>query len=90
MINKALVDRKKKLEESQNLIVEMRPEFANALKKSINFSCKNQIAQQLTFQNPEASQHSFSSHLPKLKEKDLKSKKSKMKNKSFRRTNMNF
>ena len=44
MINKAMVDRKKKLEESQNLIVEMRPEFANALKKSISFSCKNQVA----------------------------------------------
>lgn len=40
MVNKAMTDRKQKLEQSQNLIVEMRPEFANALKKSISFSCK--------------------------------------------------
>lgn len=40
MVNKAMAKRKDKLEHSQNMIVEMRPEFAQALKKSISFSCK--------------------------------------------------
>jgi hypothetical protein len=39
MINKAMQQRKEKLEQNQNMIVEMRPEFAAALKKSISFSC---------------------------------------------------
>ena len=38
LITKAMEVRKDKLEHNQNLVVEMRPEFAKALKKSINFS----------------------------------------------------
>ena len=40
MITKAMHDRKKKLESSQNLLVDMRPEFAEALKRCSTFSCK--------------------------------------------------
>ena len=40
MVNKAMTKRREKLENSQNLIIEMRPEFAQALKKSISFSRK--------------------------------------------------
>jgi hypothetical protein len=47
MINRSLQQRKDKLEKSQNLLVEMRPEFANALKKSISFSCKINIVIEL-------------------------------------------
>jgi hypothetical protein len=43
MINHSLQQRKEKLEKSQNLLVEMRPEFANALRNSISFSCKLNI-----------------------------------------------
>lgn len=38
MIDTALRARKKKIEESQNLLVEMKPEFAEALKNSLSFS----------------------------------------------------
>ncbi len=41
MINKALVSRKKKLEQSQNQLVDMRPEFAEALKRCNSFSSKS-------------------------------------------------
>ena len=41
MIDAALTTRRKKLEENQNLIVEMRPEFAEALKKTLQFSSIN-------------------------------------------------
>lgn len=40
MINEAMLRRRSKLEQSQNQIVEMRPEFAEALQRSINFSSK--------------------------------------------------
>jgi hypothetical protein len=40
MVDKALKERKEKLEKNQDLIVEMKPEFANALKKCIGFSSK--------------------------------------------------
>jgi len=39
-IAKAMQDRKKKIEQSQDLIVDMRPEFAEALKRCQSFSCK--------------------------------------------------
>ncbi len=40
MIDKARQNRLEHLEKSQNLIVEMRPEFAEALKNTVAFSCK--------------------------------------------------
>ena len=40
MITKAMHDRKRRLEESQDLLVDMRPEFAAALKRCQTFSCK--------------------------------------------------
>lgn len=40
-INKAIMNRKDKLEHNQNLIVEMKPEFEAALKKCISFSSKD-------------------------------------------------
>jgi len=40
MINNAMSARKKKLEKNQNLLVEMRPEFAAALKRCDSFSSK--------------------------------------------------
>ena len=40
MITKAMQDRRKKLEVSQNQLVDMRPEFASALKRCQSFSCK--------------------------------------------------
>ena len=40
MINNALMSRKDKLEKSRDLVVEMRPEFADALNKCLNFSSK--------------------------------------------------
>ena len=40
MINKAMTARRKKLEQNQNLMVEMRPEFAQALKRCESFSSK--------------------------------------------------
>jgi hypothetical protein len=40
LVANAMQARKDKLEHSQDLMVEMRPEFAEALKKSINFSSK--------------------------------------------------
>lgn len=39
MINVAMAKRKAKLEKSQNLMVEMKPEFSEALKKSTSFTC---------------------------------------------------
>ena len=41
MINNALTNRKEKLERSRDLVVEMRPEFADALNKCLNFSSKS-------------------------------------------------
>ena len=35
MIDRAVKNRKEKLEKSQDLLVEMRPEFANALKSCL-------------------------------------------------------
>ena len=40
MINVAVLERRKKLETSQNQMIEMRPEFAEALKRCNTFSCK--------------------------------------------------
>jgi hypothetical protein len=40
MINKAIALRKKRLEQSQNQLVDMRPEFVEALKRCQSFSCK--------------------------------------------------
>jgi hypothetical protein len=40
MVSKAVKDRVQKLEKSQDLIVEMKPEFEAALKKCISFSSK--------------------------------------------------
>jgi len=40
MINTSLAIRKDKLEKSRDLVVEMRPEFADALNKCLNFSSK--------------------------------------------------
>jgi hypothetical protein len=40
MITDAMKKRKDRLEESQNLIVQMRPEFAQALNSCLNFSSK--------------------------------------------------
>ena len=40
MINRAMKARKSKLERSQNLLIEMRPEFAEALKKCQSFSSR--------------------------------------------------
>lgn len=40
MITKAMQERKRKLEHNQNLLVDMRPEFVNALKRCNSFSCK--------------------------------------------------
>lgn len=39
-IDKALFNRKEKLEKSQNLLVEMRPEFVEALEHCMSFSSK--------------------------------------------------
>jgi hypothetical protein len=39
-INLAIKKRKEKLEESRNLLVDMRPEFAQAFKNCLNFSSK--------------------------------------------------
>ena len=44
MINKAIKKRREKLENSQNMMVEMKPEFEAALKKCISFSCKLSIS----------------------------------------------
>jgi hypothetical protein len=38
MVDKAMMDRRKKLEQSQNQMVDMRPEFVQALKKCVSFS----------------------------------------------------
>jgi hypothetical protein len=38
MINRVLVQRKQKIEQSQNIIVEIKPEFAQALQNTLNFS----------------------------------------------------
>jgi hypothetical protein len=40
MIEKDMVDRRKKLEQNQNQMVDMRPEFVQALKKCVSFSSK--------------------------------------------------
>ena len=38
MIDHALKERRHKMEEKQNLVIQMRPEFMEALQHSINFS----------------------------------------------------
>ena len=43
MITDAMRKRKDRLEQSQNLIVQMRPEFAQALNSCLNFSSNNYI-----------------------------------------------
>lgn len=43
LINKAIKERKERLEEKRNLVVSMRPEFAAALNSSLNFSRKHLI-----------------------------------------------
>ena len=58
MVMKAIVDRKKKIEESQNQLVEMKPEFEAALKKCITFSCKDNIFFDSS-QRKKESQHFF-------------------------------
>ena len=40
MITKAMNERRKKIEQSQNMLVEMRPEFVEALKRCNSFDCK--------------------------------------------------
>ena len=40
MIKKAMQTRKQKLEKNQDLLVDMRPEFVNALRNCISFSSK--------------------------------------------------
>jgi len=40
MINTAMSIRRDRLEKSRDLVVEMRPEFADALSKCLNFSSK--------------------------------------------------
>ena len=44
LITKAATDRKARLEESRNLVVEMRPEFAAALNNCLNYSSKSYVA----------------------------------------------
>jgi hypothetical protein len=41
MVAKAMQERRKKQEQAQDLLVEMRPEFAAALKRCQTFSCKS-------------------------------------------------
>lgn len=41
MIDSALKVRKAKLEKNQNMLVEMKPEFADALRTSLSFSSKD-------------------------------------------------
>ena len=41
MVTKAMHDRKRKLEESQDMLVDMRPEFAAAFKRCQTFSSKH-------------------------------------------------
>ena len=43
MVDKALKTRKERLEEGYNMAVEMRPEFADALRSAVSFSCKSSI-----------------------------------------------
>ena len=47
MINKAMTKRKTKLEQSQALLIEKKPEFAEALKNCNNFSSKKNFPQLL-------------------------------------------
>ena len=44
-LDAAVLERKKKLETSQNQLVEMRPEFAEALKRCNTFACKGHSRQ---------------------------------------------
>ena len=59
IITQAQVERRKKLEQSQNMMVDLRPEFALALRKCAGFGSK---CSPMSFhvQVPEARQHSFS------------------------------
>ena len=58
MINNAMSTRKKKLEKNQNLLVEMRPEFAEALKRCDSFSSKLS-ALNVCMQLAKVKEHSF-------------------------------
>jgi hypothetical protein len=40
MINSAMEERRHKIDEKMDQIIELRPEFADALNNCINFSCK--------------------------------------------------
>jgi len=40
MITRAMQERRKRLEQTQDMLVDMRPEFAAALKRCQTFSCK--------------------------------------------------
>ena len=44
-VDNILKSRRAKLEESQNQVVEMKPEFANALSKCLNFSSNALLSQ---------------------------------------------
>ena len=48
MIDTAMKTRKAKIEEHQDLLVEMRPEFVSALKSSLNFSSNDFIPFNIT------------------------------------------
>ena len=43
MIHTAEIIRKEHLEQSRNLLVDMKPEFADALQNCLNFSCKSRV-----------------------------------------------
>ena len=44
MITQSMQDRKKRLEQSKNQLVDMRPEFVQALKRCTTFGCKSMIS----------------------------------------------
>jgi hypothetical protein len=46
MVKDAAKERKTRLEEKRNLVVEMRPEFAQAFQSCMNFSSKSEFANQ--------------------------------------------
>jgi hypothetical protein len=49
MVKDAAKERKTRLEEKRNLVVEMRPEFAQAFQNCMNFSSKSVFAYQVSF-----------------------------------------
>jgi hypothetical protein len=48
MVKDAAKERKTRLEEKRNLVVEMRPEFAQAFQSCMNFSSKSMFADELS------------------------------------------